>query len=144
MITLKSTFNEDFLTDAKEYPARPSKSEQDIIRYYEREILNRTDAFLSDPQFMIDEWERLTEGEMPSQYTRDIPEEIKNPVYGGKGKGIIYYRMEYLPVIDAKGNIIDYPEDRLVSNFIRFDQKVYVLQDSVLKKMKQGKTLETA
>ena len=96
MITLKSTFNEDFLIDATEYPSRPSRKVADTIRHYEREIIRRTDAVLHEPQLYVNEWERLTGSVMPDQYTNDIPEVITSPVYGGKGKGIESYLVELL------------------------------------------------
>ena len=47
---------DEFKVNAAEYKSRPSKVEQARIRYYEQDIIQRSDEFLSDPEWYVNEW----------------------------------------------------------------------------------------
>jgi len=133
MITLKGPQPSDFFQeDAANYKSKPSKVEQAYIKYYEKGAIERSEDFLSDPQWWTDKWEELTDEFFPQHYTKEFPTEITGAVHGGLGTGIQSYMIELLPIINAKGEPITYPEERLVSNFLRFNQKTYILKDHLL------------
>jgi len=137
MITLKGFKKElkGFLEDTSKYPSKPSKMEQEYIKFWEKEIETRSKDFLMNPQEHMEKWEELTDDEIPKKYTMEFSQVITAPVYGRIGEGVKSYIVELLPLIDAKGEVIEYPEDRLVANFLKHNQQVYVLSDEVLKEL---------
>ena len=136
MIQLHSLPCDDFKLKTEEYLSCPSASVAARIQWIETEITQRTNDFLADPTWYINEWEQLTEEDIPSKYTEEFALEISHLVSsGGKRKHIAGYAMSLLPLLDAKGNTKSYPEDRLVEDFLKFNQKVYILNDSIYKQV---------
>lgn len=135
MITLNQNLQlDEFSVDANEYSARLSQSDIRMIRWIESQIIQETNDYLSDPDYFISTWEEMTGEQMPEKYLKQLPYQIAAFLVKGKHKsrsGDV--RVEILPVIDQKGNRICYPDDRLVSDFLPFDYKVYILKDSILK-----------
>lgn len=132
MITLKSLPCDEFLVNVDDYKSCPTKSEAKIIRWIESQIIQNTTDFRSRPHWFISEWERLTEGEMPRKYTENLPREVVSLISAGKGKGFSgEVEIQYLPTNDDMGKPLVYDENRMLSDFLRFGMKVYVLKDSI-------------
>ena len=136
MIQLLSRPGDEFKLITAEYKSNPSATAAARIQWIENEIVNRTTEFLADPTWYINEWEQLTEEDIPTQYTEGFALEISGLLSsGGKRKHIAGYAMTLLPLVDVKGNPVIYPEDRLVEDFLKHNQKVYILNDSILKQV---------
>ena len=136
MIRLTALPCDEFRVNTSEYNSLPSPTIQARIRWIEEHICNKTEDFTSDPQWFVSEWETLTEEDMPKKYTKDIPLQIITYGIGGKGKRATgVYEIEYLPLTTQKGQPCVYPEDRLVADFLKFNQKVYILKYSLLKQL---------
>lgn len=136
MISLQSLPCDEFRVNATEYDSNPNASEQKMIRWIESNIIQKTPAFLEDPEYFISQWEMLTDEDMPKQYTKDIPLQITHFVIKGKGlKRSDEFVVEYLPTLDARGDALAYPEDRMVADFMRCGMKVYALKDTIYKKL---------
>lgn len=133
MITLGPIPCDEFRVDAGCYSNAPSGREQDQIRWIEKQIITQSNDFLQNPEWFIDQWEELTGETMPQRYTSEIPMQIRQLVFGGKGEGIRGYDFGFLPVLDSKGKKVSYPQERLVSDYKRRGQCVYILKDSILK-----------
>ena len=123
---------DEFKVNAAEYKSGPSKAAQTRIRHCEQEIIQRSDDFLSDPEWYVNEWELLTGEDMPEQYLKDIPMEISSLVASAARKTVEGFRLRLLTLMKA-GKCIEYDESRLVEDFLAQNQKVYVLKDSILK-----------
>jgi len=136
MISLQSLPCDEFRVNAVDYASRPSESEQKIIRWIETNIIQQSSDFRSRPDWFVSEWERLTEEDMPSQYTKEIPLQITHFVLKGKGqRRSDEVVVEYLPTIDESGNQLVYPEERIVQDFMKFGMKVYALKEVIYKKL---------
>ena len=137
MIQLKSNSRicDDFRVNASEYASRPSLMQQANIRLLEQDIINRSIEFLSNPDEYVSQWEELTGEEMPSQYTEEFPSEIHRLVCQASRKTVTGYRLRLLPTVEKSGASIVYPEDRLVADFAKDNQTVYILKDSILKEL---------
>jgi hypothetical protein len=125
----------EFRVNTSEYFSNPSPLIQAQIQYFEEAILERSNDFLSDPQAMICKWEELTGEEMPEKYTEGLPQEISNFIRHVRSRQIAGYELNYLPVVNQAGQSIDYSEDRLVSDFLKSNMKVYVLREAVAKEL---------
>lgn len=136
MISLQTLPCDEFCVNASDYSSRPNKVEQKMIRWIETNIIQKTDDFLSRPDWFISEWERLTDEEMPSHYTKEIPLQITHFILNGKGKKrseeVV---VEYLPTNDNNGNPLAYPDERMVADFMKYGMKVYALKDAIYKKL---------
>lgn len=136
MIQLSSHLGDEFRVDATQYESNPTSNEVRQIRWIESQIIQETREFLADPEYFFNQWQDLTEEAIPAKYLEKVPQEIVSII--GRGKGLRPsgdVRIKFLPVIDRDGNNLIYPEDRLVVDYLRFNQKVYVLKDSLLKKL---------
>ena len=77
-------------------------------------------------------WEDLTEEEFPQKYLDEFPLEIDGYWVGPKGKGLKGVCMAYLPIVDAIGKVIKYPEKRLVAPYLEKGQHVYILKENMM------------
>lgn len=128
----QSAICDEFKVSTEEYKSLPSPVDVTRIRWIEQEIKQRSDDFLSDPEWYVNEWEALTGQDMPEQYLKDIPMEISSLVASAAQKTVEGFRLRLLPVMSA-GKCISYDDSRLVEDFLTQNQKVYILKDSILK-----------
>ena len=137
MIQLNSQLlNNEFKVNTTEYASNPTLSEAARIRYIEAEIIQRTTSFLSDPMWFVKEWESLTEEDIPSQYTKDFPFQVSGLISaGGTTKRVEGLALTLLPLMDEAGQLKSYPEERLVADFMKYNQRVYILKDSIYKQL---------
>jgi len=136
MIQLKAHPGYEFLESTKEYPTRPGKRDQEMIQWIEDQIKSRSQYFLSDPEDLVDRWESLTGCEIPPHYIDDLPVEIVSILSKGKGMPRSnQFSVSLLPVMDSLGKAISYDSERLVADFLKFNQKVYVLKDTLYKQL---------
>lgn len=124
-----------FSDDPKQYRAKPDPDASQRIKWIEYSVVNRTEDYLMDPSWFIGEWEDLTGEEFPEVYTRGFPEEIKGFLTGGKGRGRVDLAFSILPILDHKGNPIEYPKERLCKQYLEHGVEVYILNDSVFKEL---------
>ena len=122
---------DEFKVNANEYKSNPSKADQARIRFCEQEIIERTEEFLSDPEWYVNEWELLTGEDMPEQYLKGIPMEISSLVASEAKKTVEGFRLRLLPLMKA-GKCIKYDDSRLVEDFLSQNQKVYIFKDSIM------------
>lgn len=136
MISIGNLPCDEFAVDPSDYSNKLSGYNLDKVRWLESQIRDRTDDFLEDPEFYILEWESLTGEDIPKKYVLDIPQEITSFLDQSNGRRRTdEFLVRYLPLITPKGEPVNYDDSRLVTEFLKFNQKVYVLKDSLLKKL---------
>ena len=138
MIKLKHAPKKSFLKDPSLYKSKPRETGEDYHRIlWCQEIEGRTNEFLEDPRWFVSEWEELTEEEIPKRYVDGIPFEIDSLVYGASEREDSFrgYALELLPLLDAQGNTIEYPVERLTD--LGNGDEVYLLKDSILTTLKE-------
>lgn len=133
IIALKTEQQLESFKETRSYSSNPDNEKQQLIKYYEYIIKNKTEDFLHDPTYYVMKWEDLTEESLPDAYLADFPLEIDGFIIGRKGQGVKSLSMSYLPLVDEKGNKIEYPEERLVASYLKKGMKVYILKDEMMK-----------
>ena len=123
---------DEFKVNTSEYRQSPSLFQQSRIQFLEQEISSKSEDFLSNPEWYVNERESMTGEDMPEQYLEGIPLEISSLVAGAAKKSVQGFRLRLLPLL-KEGKLISYDESRLVKDFLSMNQKVYVLKDSILR-----------
>lgn len=136
MITLRKVGDDDFLIDTSEYPSHPSEMECCRIRMIESEIRSRSDDFLQDPEEYLCEWEELTGmNHVPFKYTNDLPEVLLVITFK-RGSNLVNSTFsQKLPVMDSRGVLIHYPEERKVDPEFSKGIETYILDNKLYQKV---------
>ena len=136
MISFGTLPCDEFAKDASEYPYKPSPAIAARIQHMENHISSKSPDFLAEPDWYINEWEALTGELIPNRYVHDLPVEITSFLTRGKGKGYSDdFVVKFLPLVSPDGSPLSYSDDNLVADFLKFNQKVYILKDSLLKQL---------
>jgi hypothetical protein len=134
--TLSTDWKHTFEENPREYLSNPDASDCVRIKMIEQAVTNRDRDWLEDPESLMIEWEDLTGEEFPEQFLEEFPQEIAGFVVGPQGsRGYRGLAFGILPILDRKGNKIQYPEDRLVASYYQRGQRVYILNDGVYAKL---------
>lgn len=114
------------------YASNPSSEDITRIKWFEYNVLNRTIDFLSDPIWFLMEWEDLTDEEFPDRYLEEFPLEIGGWFVGPEGSRKVYGEfLSYLPIVNEKGEKIQYPEERRCFYEKMPHREVYILKQTV-------------
>lgn len=135
--TLKlNRVSDGFLSNASNYLSNPTPDQIKQIKWIEEQVVTRSAAFLSDPNYYSMLWEDLTDEEFPEQYLKEFPMEIDGWWIGAEGsRGVTGISMSILPLKDELGKTIDYPQSRLCEEYLKRGRRVYILKEKVFKEL---------
>jgi len=128
-----------FRENTSEYSSKPSADEIARIKWLEYSVVNKTHDFLHEPEWFATEWEDYTGEDFPVMYFDEFPKELYGCQSAGRGRGLLPgFILTPLPMVDHKGEPIEYPEERLVEQFLQKGERVYILNDSLLKELTES------